>query len=343
MKAVILYRKNDIKIEEYKEKMFLGPDDVRIEIKAVGICGSDLHYYKHGRIGDFVVENPMVLGHEGVGVVLEKGENVKTLEPGDRVCMEPGIPGSNSRQVMEGHYNLDPDLTFWATPPVDGCLRETVIHPAAYTFKLGDNVGFDEGALIEPLAVGMQAVNKINVQPGDIAVVFGAGTIGIVTALSALAGGCAKVIITDIVEEKLRITRDYENLIPIDISKQDLHQLVMNETDGNGADAVFEATGNEKAVNSIFPILKSSGKVVLIGMPVDKIKFDIVGAQCREAEIYTVFRYANIYPKAVRLLASGKINLKPLITKKFKFKDSVEAFNTAADANAGINKVIIEL
>src|SRR4029077_20820879 len=142
----------------------LGPHDVRITLHTVGICGSDLHYYQHGGIGPYIVREPMILGHEASGIVVEVGSEVTNLAAGDRVCMEPGIPDPNSRATRLGIYNLDPAVRFWATPPVHGCLTGTVIHPAAYTFRLPDNVSFAEGAMVEPLAVGMHAAVKAKIK-----------------------------------------------------------------------------------------------------------------------------------------------------------------------------------
>ena len=171
MKALLLKETKHLEIADIDIKESVGPNDVRIKIHTVGICGSDVHYYLHGRIGPFIVKEPMVLGHEASGTVIEVGTNVKNLKIGDRVCMEPGIPDLNSRATLLGMYNLDPDVRFWATPPIHGCLRETVVHPAMFTFKLPDNVSFGEGALVEPLAVGMQAAKKAAIQAGDVAVI----------------------------------------------------------------------------------------------------------------------------------------------------------------------------
>lgn len=178
MKALVLEKVGELSLRDIDLPLEVGPNDVRIEIHTVGICGSDVHYYTHGRIGPFVVEQPMVLGHEASGTVMEVGSNVKTLKPGDRVCMEPGIPNPISRASRLGLYNLDPEVVFWATPPVHGCLTSHVVHPAAFTFKLPSNVSFAEGAMIEPLAVGMQAAAKARITPGDTALVTGAGPIG---------------------------------------------------------------------------------------------------------------------------------------------------------------------
>ncbi|MCB0129769.1 MAG: alcohol dehydrogenase catalytic domain-containing protein, partial [Caldilineaceae bacterium] len=192
MQALVLEKVRELALRDIQLDETLGPHDVRIAIHTVGICGSDVHYYTHGAIGPFVVREPMVLGHEAAGTVIEVGDQVTTLQTGDRVCMEPGIPDPNSKATRLGIYNLDPAVRFWATPPIHGVLRPTVVHPAAFTFKLPDNVSFAEGAMVEPLAVGMHAANKAHIKPGDLAVVSGAGPIGMVTAMAALAGGCSR-------------------------------------------------------------------------------------------------------------------------------------------------------
>ncbi len=169
MKALVLKEKHRLEILDMPFKETLGPDDALIKIHTIGICGSDVHYYTHGKIGNYIVKEPMVLGHEASGTVIEVGKNVKSLKTDDRICMEPGVPDLHSRVTMEGMYNLDPAVIFWGTPPVHGCLRETVVHPAMFCFKLPDNVSYAEGVLIEPLSVGLQAVKKANVKPGDTA------------------------------------------------------------------------------------------------------------------------------------------------------------------------------
>src|SRR5699024_8841461 len=176
----------------------------------VGICASDVHYWTDGKIGSFVVEAPMILGHEGSGTVTEVGEGVTHLSPGDRVAMEPGVPNPASRAVREGNYNVDPEVQFWATPPVHGCLTEEVVHPAAYTYKLPDSLSFAEGALIEPFAVGMYAATKAGIAPGDVAAVVGSGTIGIMTAIAARAGGASRIYISDVQPEKLGLLEGME-------------------------------------------------------------------------------------------------------------------------------------
>jgi D-xylulose reductase len=176
MKALVLEKKGDLHLRNIEVPDSPGPDDVKIAVHTVGVCGSDVEYYTHGAIGPFVVKEPMILGHEASGTVIETGGNVTGLKPGDRVCMEPGVPDPMSKPSLRGMYNLDPSVVFWATPPVHGVTRPTVVHPAAFTFKLPDEVSYGEAAMVEPLAVGMHAATKAKIKPGDIGVVIGAGT-----------------------------------------------------------------------------------------------------------------------------------------------------------------------
>ena len=342
MKALVLHEAGRLSLDDIAIDETLGPDDVRVAIRSVGICGSDIHYYRHGRIGGFIVREPMVLGHEASGTVIETGANVSGLKPGDRVCMEPGVPRPGSRAVMMGKYNLDPGVRFWATPPVHGCLRETVVHPAQFTFKLPDQLSYDEGALMEPLSVGLQAVSKARVSPGDTALVTGCGTIGLMTALAARAAGCGKVIISDVVPPKLDLAATY-GFIPVNLKNEDLVEVVKRETGGWGAEAVFEASGNEKAAAGVLEPLCPGGTVVFIGMPGAPVALDIVAAQAKEARMATVFRYAHQYPRAIALVASGTIDVKPLVTDRYAFEDAVRAFEYAARPEPRTVKTIIEL
>ena len=331
MKSLVLEEKLRLSLREIALPLNMGPHDVRIRIGRVGICGSDVHYYKHGSIGPFVVKAPMVLGHEAAGVVVVVGDQVHDLAPGDRVCMEPGIPDMTSRASREGHYNLDPAVRFWATPPIHGCLTGEVIHPAAFTFKLPAHVSLAEGAMVEPFAVGMHAATKAQIKPGATAVGIGAGTIGIMVARSALAAGAGQVIVSDLSTEKLAIAGQYAGIVPFDIRSGSLEARVVELTAGWGADVVFEASGSAKAFEGIFNLLAPAGTLVLVGMPPGAIAFDVVAAQAKEARIETIFRYANVYPKAVALLASGKVDLKPLISASFSFDQSIAAFERAAE------------
>ncbi len=330
VQALVLEKKGELSLRDIDLPLEVGPDDVKISIHTVGVCGSDVHYYTHGAIGSFVVREPMVLGHEAAGTVTAVGANVKNLKVGDRVCMEPGVPNMNSRATKLGIYNVDPDVRFWATPPIHGVLTPEVVHPAAFTYKLPANVSFAEGAMVEPFAVGLQAATRARITPGDVAVVIGCGPIGIMTALAALAGGCSRVYISDLSAPKLAIAGQYPGVHPVNITERPLAEVIAEETEGWGADVVFEASGSPRAYEGIFDIVRPGGTLVLIGMPVETTKFDVAAAIIKEARIETVFRYANNFDRAVNLIASGKVDLKPLISETFDFARSIEAFDRAA-------------
>ncbi|MDG4882280.1 NAD(P)-dependent alcohol dehydrogenase [Mesorhizobium sp. WSM4884] len=333
MRALVLEKKGELSLREIALPLEVGPDDVRIAIHTVGVCGSDVHYYTHGAIGSYIVRQPMVLGHEASGTIVEIGANVTNLKVGDRVCMEPGVPNLSSRATKLGIYNVDPDVRFWATPPVHGVLAPYAVHPAAFTYKLPDNVSFAEGAMVEPFAIGMQAAARARIVPGDVAVVVGCGPIGIMIALAALAGGCSKVLISDFSAPKLKIAGQYPGIVPVNIGEQSLVDAVRTATDGWGADIVFEASGSPKAFANLFDLVRPGGALVLVGLPVEPVSLDVPAAISKEVRIETVFRYANIFDRALQLIASGKVDLKPLITGTYDFPDSIKAFERAAQGN----------
>ena len=308
-----------------------GPNEVLVSINTVGVCGSDVHYYEYGNIGDFVVKEPMILGHEASGVVRKVGSAVKHLREGDRVCMEPGVPDFSSVETLHGMYNLDPAVRFWATPPVHGCLTPEVVHPASLTFRLPDNVSFAEGALVEPLAIGVYAAKKARVEPGDIAVVAGAGTIGLMVVFSALAAGCAEIIVSDFAKEKLALLKDRPEITTVDLSSDDLAEVVAKRTGGRGADVFFEASGSTRPFETMFRLVAPGGRVVLVGMPAAMPALDVVALEVKEISLTGIFRYANVWERTLNLLSSGKIDVKPLISRTYPFEQSIDAFQRAAE------------
>jgi len=342
-KSLVLEHKGQLSLRDIALEQELSATDVRIAVKVVGICGSDVHYYTHGKIGPFVVDQSMVLGHEASGIVTQVGDKVTHLKIGDRVCMEPGIPDPNSRAAKLGIYNVDPSVRFWATPPIHGCLTSHVVHPAAYTYVLPPSVSFAEGAMVEPFAIGMQAAARARIQPGDIALVTGAGPIGMMTALAALAGGCAKVYVADLAQPKLDIIGAYDGIETINIRDTPAAEAISQATDGWGADVVFECSGAAPAILGLPALARPGGTVVLVGMPVDPVPVDIVGLQAKELRIETVFRYANVYDRAISLMAAGKVDLKPLISLTMPFEDSIAAFDRAVEGRETDVKIQIAM
>jgi D-xylulose reductase len=340
-RALVLERKHELALRDIELPGEVDVGMVRIAIDTVGICGSDVHYYTHGRIGPFVVEQPMVLGHEASGMIVEVGRDVAGLAVGDRVCMEPGIADANSRASQLGLYNIDPQVRFWATPPVHGVLTSHVVHPARLTFRLPAEVSFAEGAMVEPFAVGLQAAQKARIAPGDVGVVVGAGPIGILTALAALAGGCSRVIIADMLAEKLAIAGRYPGIETVQVGVQSLHDAVMRATGDWGADVVFEASGSHRVWPDILSLPRPGGCIVVVGLPTEPPAVDWATASTKELRFETVFRYAHQYPRAIQLFASGKVDVKPLVTATFPFEQAIEAFQRAASGLPGDVKLQI--
>lgn len=303
-----------------------GEGEVVVKIEAVGICGSDLHYYSHGKIGDFVVQFPFILGHECAGIVTEVGPGVQTLHVGDRVALEPGIPCGHCEFCLSGKYNLCPDVRFFATPPYDGCLMEYVAHPAQFAFPLPDSVSLEEGALVEPLAVGFNAVQTARVALGDTVVVFGAGCIGLTALLCAKACGATKILVVDMVEKRLELAREM-GAETICAKEKDVISAVAEYTGGKGAEVVLDCAGANVTLRQSIEVAKAGGRVVWVGMASDTVDGLRIGPiNTKELEIRSIFRYRNLYPSIISALATGKIDVGRLVTNRYSFDETPKAF-----------------
>lgn len=320
----------------------VGADDVLIKIQSVGVCGSDLHYYSKGSIGDFVVEFPFILGHECAGVIEDVGENVTTLKKGDRVCMEPGVPCMKCEECLTGHYNLCKDVRFWATPPYDGVLSEYVSHPAAFTFKIPDNMSFTEGALVEPLAIGLHACNTGNVKLGQTVAIVGAGCIGLVTLLAAKAYGATKIIVGDMIDKRLEKAAEL-GAITVNTRDVDFGKKILELTDGRGADVCIDCAGFSATVDACITGAKPAGMVVIVGLGADRVDgFNTSMMSVKELTVKSIFRYRNLYPTAINAIADGRIDVGAIVSHRFKFDDTIEAFQTCTKDIRNVVKGVIE-
>ena len=319
-----------------------GPDDVIIKVQSVGVCGSDLHYYRSGSIGDFKVEFPFILGHEAAGIVAEVGENVRTLAPGDRVCMEPGVPCMKCEECLSGHYNLCKDVRFWATPPYDGVLSEYIVHPAAFTFKLPDNMSFTEGALVEPLAIGLHACNQGGVKLGQTVVIMGAGCIGLVSLLAARAYGATQVVVGDVIDKRLEKAAEL-GAIPVNTKSEDIVAKVMELTDGRGADVCIDCAGFSSTVDNCLSAARPAGTVIIVGLGEDRVNgFNSSVMSTKELTVKSIFRYRNLYPTAINAIADGRINVGAIVSHRFTFDDTINAFATCHRDIRNVVKGVIE-
>lgn len=319
-------------------------DEVLVKLEYVGICGSDLHYYESGAIGDYVVKPPFVLGHEPGGTVVEVGKNVTHLKVGDRVALEPGKTCGHCEFCKTGRYNLCPDVVFFATPPVDGVFQEYVAHEAGLCFKLPDNVSTMEGALIEPLAVGFHAARQGGAQAGQTAVVTGAGCIGLVSMMALKAMGVSKVYSVDVMDKRLEKALELGADGVINGSKEDAVKKVMELTDGMGCDLVIETAGTEITTRQAVQMTKKGATIVLVGYSkTGEIKMPISLALDKELTFKTVFRYRHIYPMAIDAVASGKVNLKGIVTNEFALDDIQEAMDQSVNNKADIVKAVVKI
>ena len=319
-------------------------DEVLIKLEYVGICGSDLHYYERGAIGDYVVKPPFVLGHEPGGTVVEVGEKVKNLKVGDRVALEPGKTCGHCEFCRTGRYNLCPDVVFFATPPVDGVFQEYVAHEADLCFKLPDNVSTLEGALIEPLAVGFHAAIQGDAHLGQKAVVMGSGCIGLVSMMALKARGVSEVYVVDIMEKRLQKAMELGATGVINGAKEKVEEKISELTGGKGVDLVIETAGTEITTRQAIHIAKKGSVIVLVGYSkTGEMTLPMSLVLDKELTFKSVFRYRHIYPMAIEAVSQRKVNLKGIVTDIFDLDDVQKAMDYSVNNKADIVKAVIRI
>ena len=331
-----------------EEREIPAPKDheVLVKLEYVGICGSDVHYFHTGACGSYKVDlsEDFMLGHECAGTVVEIGEGVKDLKVGDRVALEPGITGGTCEACKSGHYNLCPDVVFLATPPVQGCNEEYIAFPETMCFKLPDNVSTLEGCLIEPLSVGFHAANQGGVEVGDTVIILGSGCIGLVTLLSCKAHGAGKIIVADLVDARLEKAKELGADHVINSKTQDVFEEVRKLTQGKGADKVFETAGSPVTIAQTPFFVRRGGTVVLVGLSSqEEITYNFAQIMDKEATIKSVFRYRNIYAKAIAAVSSGAIDVKGIVTHQFDLEHAQEAYEEAVNNKTDLVKAVIKI
>ncbi|KIJ50699.1 hypothetical protein M422DRAFT_27260 [Sphaerobolus stellatus SS14] len=331
-----------------KPKLNPGPGQVLVHVRATGICGSDVHFWKHGAIGEsMVVRDECGSGHESAGEVVEIGEGVTQWKIGDRVAIEAGVPCSQPAcdACRTGRYNACPDVVFFSTPPYHGTLTRWHLHPAQWLHRLPDNVSFEEGALCEPLSVALAGIERAGLRLGDSVVVCGAGPIGLVSLLSARAAGAEPIVITDLFQSRLDFAK---KLVPGirtvliqrgQTSKESAKNI--KGAAGGPLKVALECTGVESSIHTAVHSMQFGGKVFVIGVGKDELAFPFMHLSANEIDLQFQYRYCNQYPKAIRLVSSGLIDVKPLVTHRFKLEDAIKAFHIAADPSQGAIKVQI--
>ena len=332
--AAVLYAPHDVRLEE-RPMPQIGPNDVLVEVKAVGVCGSDVHYYEHGRIGSYVVRQPLILGHEAAGVIVAVGADVDQSRVGERVAIEPGIPDGTCEQCRAGHYNLCPNVRFFGTPPIDGAFANYVTVPTHFAYALPDTMSNEEGAMIEPLSVGLWACRKARLRGGDSVLITGAGPIGMLAMKVAFALGVAEVTMTDVFPQRLAMAQRLGATHTINVAEQPLVQA------GIQADVLLECSGQQQALSEGIRSLRPAGTAVIVGMnPGEELRVPISFVQNREITLTGTFRYANTYADAIALVASGRIDVRSLITGRYPLESAEQALQATKQDPTNIKSIV---
>lgn len=337
MKAAFLQAPRQIAISSVARPK-IGREDVLVRVRSVGVCASDVHYYEHGRIGRYIVDAPLILGHESAGEVVEIGPAVTHLSEGDRVTLEPGIPCKSCAYCLAGRYNLCESVCFMATPPVHGSFVEYVSHPADFCFKIPDSMSFDEAALMEPLSVGLFAVERSNVRIGDNVAIIGAGPIGLVTLLVLKAQGINDVTVFDAVESRVESAEHLGACAAFNV-----HQCDLARDFDSAFDAVFETAGSAEATSLTTRLVSRGGSITLVGLVAETtIPFNSNEIVDKGVDVKGVFRYANTYPRAIQLVSSGLVDVSPLVSRHFSLDETADALEFALTAKDQCIKAIVK-
>lgn len=331
MRASFLLRQGELVVKQI-DVPELDADEVLVKVAAVGVCGSDVHYFQHGKIGPYVVEKPLILGHELSGTITAVGASVDSSRIGQRVAVEPQRPCDKCEQCLAGRYNLCPQMEFYATPPIDGGFAEYVKIQSRFAFPIPDNVSFEAAALIEPLSVCVWAAQKAEIKAGSRVLIAGAGPIGVIMAQVARAFGAAEVVITDIAEDRRDFALNHGATRAIDPR--------IENVEGLGVNAFVDASGVAQAVYSGIKAVGPAGHVLLVGLGTEDMVLPVSHIQNNEIWVTGVFRYANTWPTGIELVATGKVDLDVLVTHKFGLDEVESALN--AGKLAGSMKAVVQ-
>ncbi|KAI9820092.1 MAG: L-arabinitol 4-dehydrogenase [Thelocarpon impressellum] len=319
--------------------------EVTVEIKSTGICGSDIHFWHAGAIGHMVVEDTHILGHESAGTVIAAHRSVGGLKVGDRVAIEPNIICNECEPCLTGRYNGCEKVEFRSTPPVPGLLRRYVNHPATWCHPIGD-MSFEDGALLEPLSVALAGMRRADVRLGDPVLICGAGPIGLITLLCCRAAGAEPIAITDIDDGRLGFAKELvpsvnTHLVRGGASPEEAGKALVATLGGIEPAVAIECTGVESSVAAAVWAVRFGGTVFVIGVGKDTMTLPFMRLSAREVDLCFQYRYANTWPRAIRLLRSGVVDMRRLVTHRFPIEEALRAFETAADPKTGAIKVQI--
>ncbi|WP_226527156.1 NAD(P)-dependent alcohol dehydrogenase [Metabacillus niabensis] len=341
MKAAVMTQPYEIEIQEIAVPK-VQEDEVLVKVMAVGICGSDIHYYEHGKIGRYVVEKPIILGHECAGIVAEVGENVTKLKVGDRVAIEPGITCGKCEYCKEGRYNLCPEVQFLATPPVDGAFVQYIKHREDFLFPIPDDLSFEEAALVEPFSVGIHAAKRSMLKPGSTVSIMGMGPVGLTAIAAVKAFGASTIIVTDLEPNRLVAAKKLGATHVINVLEENPNEEILKITNGKGVDVALETAGNPIALKSALQAVKRGGKLAIVGLPPqDEIGLNVPLIADNELDIFGIFRYSNTYPQGIKFLLAKTPDFNCLITDRFSLEEAKVAMERARLNKKESLKVIV--
>ena len=329
----------NIEIPKIKE------EEILVRINAVGICGSDIHYFVHGRIGSFIADRPLILGHESAGKIVEVGGKAKGFKVGDRVTLEPGRVCGKCEYCKQGRYNLCSNVFFMGSAPEEhGAFVEYIAYDPHFAFKIPENMNYAQGAMIEPLSVAMYVSRRGNIQPGQTVVILGCGPIGLLTLQVARSRGATKIIATDIVPKKLRLAQKLGTSYVINSAQENAVEQIMEITGGEGADVVLEVAGTVETIQQSLYMAKRGGIVVIVGWAeVSEIPLSIEQIAIKELDVRGIFRYANVYPESINLVSAGAIDVSSIITHTYKLEEIQQAFKYVSEKRDGVVKALVKL
>ena len=328
MKVAALTKKTEVNIENHPVPN-LEDDEVMVKIEAVGICGSDVHYFEHGHIGDRYVNYPHIQGHECAGVVVDVGDKVKRFTIGERVAVEPGVACMSCDWCKKGKYNLCPDIHFLSTPPVKGAFVQYLSHREEFIYPIPNSLSFEVATLAEPLSVGIHALRRGNIKPGAITLITGMGPVGLLTVIAAKYYGAENIIVTDMESKRLSVAKQLGATKTVNVGETDLKHVVNQFTNNKGVDMIIETSGNEKAIRDNIQLINRGGSLVQVGFPIKEVPIDMTYMLQHEIDLYAVYRYVNTYPDAIKILNNMRQEITQMITDYFSMNDIQEAMDKA--------------
>ena len=343
MKAMMLTGIRQMEMANTPEPVLLNSNDVKIKMSVVGICGSDIHYYTQGRIGSQEVKYPFTVGHEGAGIVVETGTAVKRVKPGDLIAIEPAMPCRECDQCLAGRQHTCRKLRFLGCPgQAEGCLMEFIVMPEESCFLLNGKLTPDHGSISEPLSIGVYALKKSCAAKGSDIGIFGFGPIGMSVLLAAKARGIENVYVTDKIDERLSIAEKEGGSYTGNILKEDVAANILKKSK-LGLDMVFECCGQQEAFDQAVNVLKPGGKLIVIGIPeFDRWSMRVETTRRKEISIQFIRRQVDCVEMTLGMMKNGSINIDRMVTHRFPFEKTKEAFDLVAGYNDGVMKAMID-